>query len=107
MSGCSRCARDTRLISAHWSDRVLCPACCVELDTNGRIPRAALEPARAGDVAHVATVLGIPTGNDPYGLNSHEHVWMLCDICGAGSMVKRGKTQPCRLTPHCRGRHRC
>jgi hypothetical protein len=106
--GCSRCGADTRLIPAHWNDKRYCPACCLELDSAGRIPATTVAPAPP-TVAGVVTLLGatvVPTGDNPYGLNNDTHRWARCDTCGQGSMVKRATTPLCRMTPHCKGKHR-
>lgn len=34
-----------------------------------------------------------------------KHDRMACDVCGETSLVLRGATRPCRMTPGCPGRH--
>jgi hypothetical protein len=105
---CSRCgAHDVRLVPAHWADKHYCPYGCLELD--GRTPPAVptcptIPIARVVSILD-ATIVTPPTGADPYGLSDDNHVWTRCDTCGEGSMVRRGKTPRCRMTPHCEGQH--
>ena len=103
---CSRCgARDVRLIPAHWADRDYCPECALALE--GRTPPARLA-AGTFSVARFLLILDATVVSpivDDVELDTDEHAWACCDICAAGSMVKRGTTPRCRITPRCEGRH--